>query len=128
MRAQSEEFLRKVAVKTGREPIFGENTHLYKRKYQGEVVDCGDIVEIANRSRYFGDDFTRTYERYLNELTAHPPKFVMAALFHPQDMADTATPRLIQLLRERYRVAITGPQTLVANGGGETVLYERRDD
>jgi hypothetical protein len=128
MRAESQDFLHKVAVKTAGQPIFGENSHLYKRKYQGEVVDCGDTVEIVNRTKYFGDDFTRTYERYLSELTAHPPKFVMAALFYPQDMADTATPRFMQLLRERYRVAITGPHTLVANGVGQTVLYERRDD
>jgi hypothetical protein len=128
LRAQSTEFLKKVAARTAGEPILGENSHLYKRKYQGEVVDCGDTVELINRSKYFGEDFTRTYERYLNELAVHPPRFVMVALFNPQDIADTATPRLTQILRERYRVAITGPQTFVANGGGGTVLYERRDD
>ena len=119
--------MRQVVERAGGRPILGENSHLYKIEYKGEVVDSGDTVDAMSRSRYYGDALSRTYQRYLDELVAHPPKFVVAAWFDPQAMAATATPRFTELLRERYHVAIPGPETFVANGGGGTTLYERND-
>lgn len=126
--AQSRAFLAQVTAKVERQPILGESTHLYKRKYHQEVVDCGDVVEVISNTKYYGEAFSQTYHHYLDELVAHPPRFVMSSWFNAGDVSGVATPKLTQLLRERYRLAIAGPVTFIANGGGGTSLYERRDD
>jgi hypothetical protein len=128
LRVESTQFLKDVAARVGHEPVFGENTQLYKRKYMGEVVDCGDAVDVFARSKYFGESFSKVYERYLGDLEAHPPKYLMAAVFIASHMSDTTTHRFNQLLHARYQLALIGPATqAMTNGMGATYLYERKD-
>jgi hypothetical protein len=128
LRAESKKFLKDVAARVGQEPVFGENTQLYKRKYMGEVVDIGDGADVFARSKYFGEGFTKVYERYLSDLEAHPPKYLMSALFVAWHMSDTTTKRFNELLHARYQLAIAGPATqTITNGMGATYLYERKD-
>ncbi|HVZ74907.1 MAG TPA: hypothetical protein VHJ20_21140 [Polyangia bacterium] len=126
--AESRTFLKQVDERVGSQPVLGENSHLYKRWYRAEVIDSGDAVDAINGRKYYGEVFSRTYHQYLDDLVAHPPKFVMSAALNAADVASAATPRLTQLLRERYRLAIAGPSTFIANGSGGTNLYERKDD
>ncbi|HVX95935.1 MAG TPA: hypothetical protein VHK47_13575 [Polyangia bacterium] len=127
LRVQSLQFLKNVAARVGQEPVPGEDSHLYKRKYMGEVVDSGDVADYFAATKYFGESFTRVYEAYLANLEAHPPKYLMAAGFDRGRMADTTSRRFNQLLHQRYRLAIEGPWTMITNGGGATFLYERKD-
>ena len=126
--AQSQSFLDQVNARTEGQSIVSENAHLYKVRYSGEVADCGDVVDVIKRSGYFGKEFARTYDRYMDDLEAHPPKFIVSAWFNPREMAATSSARFTRFLRERYRLAIQGPSHLVANGRGGTSLYERKDD
>jgi hypothetical protein len=127
LRVQSLQFLKNVAARVGNEPVPGEDSHLYKRKYMGEVVDSGDVADYFASTKYFGESFTRVYLNYLADLEAHPPKYLMAAGFDRGRMADTTSRRFNQLLHQRYRLAIEGPWTMITNGGGATFLYERKD-
>jgi len=126
--AQSRTFLDQVNARAAGQPVVSENSHLYKRRYEGEVVDCGDVVDVMSRSGYLGKELTRTYDRYMDELVAHPPRFILSAWFEPRDMAVTASARFTRFLHEHYRLSIQGPSHLVANGRGGTSLYERRDE
>jgi len=126
--AQSRAFLAQVAARTGGQPIFGENAHLFKRAYAGEVVDCGDVADVMSGSGYFGEELRRTYQHYLSEVVAHPPKFVLSAWLDVPNFAATSSARFTQLLRERYRLVLRGPPTLIANRKGGLSLYERIDD
>jgi hypothetical protein len=69
----------------------------------------------------------RVHDRYLKELEAHPPRYVLAALFTASNVSVGTTKRLNELLRKRYHVALKGPNSFVANGGGSIFLYERND-
>jgi hypothetical protein len=127
LRVQSKRFLKDVAARTGNEPVLAENVQLYKRKYTGEVIDCGDVADKVVGTRYFGDGLVRVHDRYLKELEAHPPRYVLAALFTASNVSVGTTKRLNELLRKRYHVALKGPNSFVANGGGSIFLYERND-
>jgi hypothetical protein len=128
MRVQSLQFLKQVAERVGHEPVPGEDSHLYKRKYMGEVVDSGDVVDLFAQTKYFGESFTHIHDAYLADLEAHPPKYVMAAALYREHMVDTASRRFYDLLHRRYRLAIEGPWTMITNTPtGGTLLYERKD-
>ena len=79
-RKQGRVFRQYVADMTNGQPVFGEETHLFKTKYRGELVDTGDTDAAVARSGYFGDAFTRTFERYTKQLTSNPPKFIIGGL------------------------------------------------
>ncbi len=79
-RKQGRVFRQYVADMTNGQPVFGEETHLFKTKYRGELVDTGDADAAVARSGYFGDAFTRTFERYTTRLTSNPPKFIIGGL------------------------------------------------
>ena len=118
-------FRASVAQHTRGEPVFGEETHLFKDKYSGELVDTGDAAAVIARSGYFGEEFTKTYRSYLRQLTADPPPFVMVGFTNESNHWGTMTPTLRSLLVRRYK------RTLLVSGsafalGGSQALYEKR--
>jgi hypothetical protein len=123
---EARKFLRGVADRTKGQPVFGEDTHLFKHDYRDETVDTGDVAAAIAKSRYFGDDFTHSFDTYTTTLAAEPPKFVIEGMLDPASFVGTLTPQFTDLLKKHYTVALQGPSNLVANGGGGIVLYERR--
>jgi len=134
IRSQAQTFLKDVAKRTGGRPVFGEDTHLFKREYRDEIVDTGDTVNAIASSGYYGTDFTRKYQSYAMTLVAAPPQFIIEDMLDLQNRHGTTTPQLADLLRNRYAVAIQGPANLVANvavrsrgnsPAGTIALFER---
>jgi hypothetical protein len=41
-------------------------------------------------------------------------------------MFGTTTPHLTDLLKKSYTLVLQGPSNLIANGGGEIALYQRK--
>lgn len=125
-RQQAREFRQYVADMTGGQPVFGEETHLFKTRYQGELVDTGDTNAAIARTGYFGEAFNRTYGRYTAQLTAHPPKFIMGGLLDPSSPYRIMSAELQHLLTTRYKLRVMAKRTAFANGGSQA-LFERVD-
>jgi hypothetical protein len=107
--------------------VFGEDTHLFKHKYHDELVDTGDVAAVIAQSRYFGENFSRSFEAYTTTLSAEPPQFVIEGMLDPGLFSGTMTPQFTELLKKHYDVALQGPGNLLANGGGAITLYERKE-
>ena len=126
LRTEARTFMKDVASRTGGQFVFGEETHLFKNEYCDEVVDTGDTVDVIASSRYYGEDFTRTYVSYITTLAGEPPPFIIVAMLDAKILYGISTPHLVNLLKNRYNLVIQGPSNLVADGGGTIGLYERR--
>jgi hypothetical protein len=127
LHAQARTFLQGVVERTGGQPVFGEDTHLFKHKYHDELVDTGDVAAVIAQSRYFGENFSRSFEAYTTTLSAEPPQFVIEGMLDPGLFSGTMTPQFTELLKKHYDVALQGPGNLLANGGGAITLYERKE-
>ena len=123
---QGRTFLQEVASRAGGQFVFGEDTHLFKSEYYDEVVDTGDTVNVIANSRYYGEDFTRSYSSYVTTLLSDPPPFIIAAMLDPGNLFGTTTPHLTGLLKKSYTLALQGPANLIADGGGAIALYQRK--
>jgi hypothetical protein len=119
-------FLAQVAAVTRGQRVLGEETHLFKKAYAGEVVDTGDAVAVIAGSGYFGPAFGRTFETYTRNLVSHPPKFVIAGLLDENSFAGIMTPTLHEVLRQRYTVRLIARGISLYNGSSQALL-ERRD-
>ncbi len=106
--------------------MFGEDTHLFKRKYRDEFVDSGDVAAVIATSRYFGKNFTGTFQTYATTLAEEPPQFVIEGMLDQGAFTGTMTPQLTDMLKNHYTLALQGPGNLLANGGGGIALYERK--
>jgi hypothetical protein len=124
-RSKARGFRQEVTRLTYGQRVFGEETHLFKQAYQGDVVDTGDTNAAIARTKYFGEAFTRTYKDYLKDLEANPPKFVIAGI-----LDDTSTrllsPTLQDLLQRRYTLRTIARGTAYATPGSQA-LFERND-
>jgi len=108
-------------------PIFGEETHLFKTRYRGELVDTGDTSAAIARSGYFGEAFTQTYETYARQLTANPPKYVIGVFLGGDSNPERIMSRPLQdLLHHRYTLRLKADETALASGGSQA-LFERND-
>jgi hypothetical protein len=126
LRPHALKFLENAATRSDGEAVFGEEMHLYKTKYRNEVVDTGDTASAIARSGYFGKAFNRTFETYVSNLLAQPPRFVMAGLLNTHPLTGTMSPELLNLLSNRYDLVLQSPGTMIANGGTSMALFERK--
>lgn len=126
VRTRSRAFLKEVDELTRGQPIFGEETHLFKKRYAGELVDTGDTSAAIARSGYFGEAFTQTYDRYTQRLTAHPPKFVIGVRLNEANPERIMSSQLQDLLHNRYTLRVKGEGTAFVSGASHA-LYERND-
>jgi len=124
-RKQGRVFRRYVAEMTQGQPIYAEETHLFKTRYRDELVDAGDVVAAIARTGYFGGAFTRTFERYTTRLMSSPPKFIMGGLLGT-DSTRIMTAELQQLIRTRYKLRVMAKRTAFASFGSQA-LFERVD-
>lgn len=125
-RKQGRVFRQYLADMTHGEPVFGEETHLFKTRYQGELVDAGDVVGAVARSGYFGDAFTRTYGRHTARLTSNPPRFIIGGLLEPSAPYRIMSGELQHLLNTHYKLRVMAKLTAFATGGSQA-LFERVD-
>ena len=125
-RTQARVFRQYVADMTQGAPVFGEETHLFKSTYRGELVDTGDTDAAVARSGYFGEAFTRTYGRYTAQLTASPPKFIIGGLLAPSAPYRIMSSELQNLLTTRYKLRVMAKRTAFATDGSQA-LFERID-
>lgn len=123
IRVRALAFHEQVAAHTAGEAVFGEETHLFKDEYRGEVVDTGDAVDRMVSSGYFGPEFSATYRQYTKDITRNPPPFVLVGLLSPTGEVGVMTPTLRSLLRLRYTRVATMPDNCFSYGGGQA-LYE----
>jgi hypothetical protein len=128
LRTDARTFLQGVASRTGGQFVFGEDAHLFKNEYCDEVVDTGDTVDAVASSRYFGEDFTRSYLSYVTTLLSDPPPFIIAAMLDQGTLFGTTTPHLTDLLKKSYTLVLQGPANLIADGGGAIALYQRKGE
>jgi hypothetical protein len=126
LRPQTVKFLQDVATRSDGEAVFSEEMHLFKTKYRNEVVDTGDTVSVIARSGYFGKSHTRTFDAYVANLTAAPPRFVIAGLLNDNPLTGTISPELSNLLSNSYDLVLRSPGTMIANGGCSLALFERK--
>lgn len=123
VRERSLAFRAEVAALTAGEPVFGEETHLFKSAYSGEVLDTGDAADKVAQSGYFGPKFSQTYRKYTAELVRNPPPFVMVGLLYESTQSGVMTPTLQRLLMLRYTRVATMTDSCFAYGGSQA-LYE----
>ena len=126
IRTQGRIFRQQVASMTKGEMIFGEETHLFKSRYQGELVDTGDATSVIARTGYFGDSFTRTFNRYTQQLLSNPPKYVIGGLLGSETTASRIMSAPLQeVLRSRYKLRAMARHTAPATDASQA-LFERR--
>ena len=127
-RKQGRVFRQRVADITQGQPVFSEETHLFKAQYQDELVDTGDTDAAVAGTEYFGGAFTRTFERHTRRLTSNPPKFVIGGLLEAEaDSTRIMTAELRQLLKTRYQLRVVARRTAFATTAGSQALFERVD-
>ena len=124
-RVHSREFRQEMTRLTFGQTVFSEETEFFKMRYQGDLVDTGDTDQSIARTGYFGKAFNQTYERYLQQLRANPPKFVIAGLLEGGAPRILSAP-LQQLLSQRYTLRLRSNNSAFANPGSQG-LYERND-
>jgi len=126
IRTQGRIFREQVASITKGEPIFSEETHLFKTRYQGELVDSGDAAMVIARTGYFGAAFNRTYADYTRELLSNPPRFVMGGLLGTEEKASRIMSYQLQdLLRSRYKLRVMAKRIGPATDSSQA-LFERQ--
>ncbi|HEX7599343.1 MAG TPA: hypothetical protein VF518_14095, partial [Polyangia bacterium] len=116
LRPAATAFFEEVKARSDGEAVFSEGMHLFKTKYRNEIVDTGDTASVIARSKYFGEVFLHTFERYVARLQTDPPGFVVAGLLVEQGLTGTQSPELVQLLSEHYTITLRSPDVFVANG------------
>jgi hypothetical protein len=119
-------FLRAAKARADGEVIFSEDIHLYKNKYRGEVVDTGDTVSAIAETGYYGKALSRTYGDYRRRLHSDPPGFVIAGLLNEETHSGVLSPDLNGLLFSQYEIVLRLPGVLVANGGCEIALFQKK--
>jgi hypothetical protein len=126
LRRQTLSFLQAAKARADGEAIFGEDLHLHKDKYRGEVVDTGDTVSAIAETGYYGKALSRTFRDYGRRLHSDPPNFVIAGLLNEETHSGIMSPDLHGLLFSRYDIVLRLPGALVANGGCEIVLFKQK--
>jgi hypothetical protein len=125
VRRETLSFLKDAKARANGEAIYGEEIHLYKDKYRGEVVDTGDTVTAVAESGYYGKALSRTFEEYKQRLHAEPPGFVIAGFLNESSHSGVMSPELNNILFSQYDIVLRLPGAMVANGGCEIVLFQR---
>jgi len=124
-RVYARDFREEMIGIVGGRTVFSEETHFFEYKYQDELVDTGDTDQAIARTGYFGEAFNHTFERYVQQLRANPPKFVVAGLLEDGSPRILSAP-LQQLLSQRYTLRLKSKNTCFANPG-QQALFERND-
>jgi hypothetical protein len=104
----------------GNAPVYSEDIHLFRRRYNSEVIDVGDMVTRVARRNYFGPVFRTTVERQLENIRQHPPRFVLVGSLA------VVSDDLRALLEHRYAVAVRSGPLLLGNYGAGLTLYRLR--
>jgi peptidoglycan/LPS O-acetylase OafA/YrhL len=125
-RERARSFRQAVARRTQGQRIFGEETHLFKTKYHGEVVDTGDTAASIAESGYFGPEFSGTYQSYVRKLERVPPRFVLAGLLDEANWRGVMSPALEGSLKKHYRLVLVVQGSAFAYGGSQA-LFERKN-
>jgi hypothetical protein len=100
--------------------VLSEDLYFSKRRYEGEVVDMGDVAFTVSATGFFGIDLTQTVDRYAAALRANPPPFILTG--------GLEGPVLKQLLQTSYRPLIRVPVDPVSYVGTPQTLYQLRTD
>jgi hypothetical protein len=100
-------------------PILSEDAFFFKKDFNGAVIDMGDSVEDFFNRGFGTPEFRGFVSRYFSEVESHPPKYVY--------LGGAASSHLSQLVARRYRVLLTSPPCMHANGPRPTFLYVRKD-
>lgn len=111
-------FLSEVERITRGNYVYSEDFYFFKRRYEGEVVDMGDVVSQVSATGYFGSQFARTVQLHHARLTAHPPLFIMSG--------GLGSPELKNMLTNDYNPILRAPPHLWPYAGPSATLYRRR--
>ena len=109
---------------TGGTGVYSEDLYLFETRYDGQVIDMGDIVfQTTEQGGYgnHGEQFKSTARRAFARLRDTPPKFVIMG-----SSVRVASPVLGELVGKLYQPLLQAPPHLFANGGGGAVLYRLR--
>jgi hypothetical protein len=118
------DFMSKVKSLQETNTILSEDTFLFRRSYQGELIDMGDSVSIVSKRSYYGAEFNKTAQHHFDQLQKQPPDYILTGF--------TESPEMRELIKEKYVLVGEGPHNLTANLtadyiGRNSRLFERRD-
>ena len=116
---EASDFRKKMEALDRENPILSEDAFFFKNEFNGVVIDMGDTVEAFANKGFGTPEFRDLARRYFADLESHPPKYVY--------IGGAASSHLSQLVARRYRVLLTSPPCMQANGPRPTFLYVRRD-
>jgi hypothetical protein len=116
---EASDFRKKMEALDREDPILSEDAFFFKNEFNGVVIDMGDTVEAFANKGFGTPEFRDLARRYFADLESHPPKYVY--------IGGAASSHLSQLVARRYRVLLTSPPCMQANGPRPTFLYVRRD-
>lgn len=97
------------------ERIHSEDYYFFKDRYEGEVVDMGDVVFKVSATGYYGGTLTGTANRYFARLRAAPPRFVISG--------GSISPVLAELLARSYQPVLRVPPQPARYAGPAQTFY-----
>jgi hypothetical protein len=108
------EFIAETRRLTGGSFVQSEAYYFFKERYDGEVIDMGDVVSKVRLTGYFGSEFDATANKYFYNLHLHPPELVMAGI---------GSPEMTELLQRYYDPILVFPPHLWPYLGSPATLY-----
>lgn len=98
------------------ERIHSEDYYFFKDRYEGEVVDMGDVVFKVSATGYYGPALTETANRYFVKLQSDPPRFVITG--------GCISPVLKELLAKSYKPVLRAPPAGWPYAGPPQTFYQ----
>lgn len=118
--APAHEFLRDVHRTIAGATVRSEDLYFFESRYNGELIDMGDTVEMELRTGIFGARFDDTVLRYFADLAAHPPQFIFMG-----SGVRVVSPTFDAFVAKYYTRILAAPEHLWCNGGGGALLMQR---
>ncbi|HVU32335.1 MAG TPA: hypothetical protein VHE61_02800 [Opitutaceae bacterium] len=106
--ASGRRFMTELRAVPGIHAAYSEDLQLFKTRYNGEVIDVGDMVAKVAVTGFFGPDFRARFEQTERHLRAHPPKLVVVGA------TSVLSPTLQKLIRDDYVQLLQSPPLIPA--------------
>ncbi|HWA27686.1 MAG TPA: hypothetical protein VG734_18665 [Lacunisphaera sp.] len=114
--APAQAFLHATRELAGGARIHSEDYYFFKDRYEGEVIDMGDVLFKVSATGYYGPELTATTQRYFARLRSEPPRFVISG--------GSISPVLAELLAQRYRPVLRIPPAAAQYAGPAQTFYQ----
>jgi len=100
-------------------PIVSEQAYFYLRKYQGETIDSGDVVQKVSEGVYFGEAFNQRVHTFFENYSKAPPPVLLTNIVR--------SAALERALSENYTLITQSPPQYFFNYKSYSDLWARKD-